>query len=174
MSRKNVKSGKDETNKATVDNLDGNIGENLEKIDLLESKNADLLKTIQMTQAEFENYRKRVERDRALHSEMSNKDLILNLLPALDNFEIAFKSQKSSFEDFMKGMELIYSQMLDILKKEGLEPINAIGERFNPHFHECLLQEESDKDSGTVIEEFQKGYLLREKVIRPTKVKIAK
>lgn len=140
----------------------------------LSTKNDELLKTLQMVQAEFENYKKRVERDRTAYSDMSNKDLILSLLPALDNFEIALKSHKNSFEDFLKGMELIYSQLLDILSKEGLHSIETFDKKFDPRFHECLMQEDSDKDSGMILEEFQKGYTLKDKVIRPSKVKISK
>jgi molecular chaperone GrpE len=74
----------------------------------------------------------------------------------------------------LKGIELIYAQLLDVLKKEGLQAIESLHVPFNPHKHECLMQEDSDKESGTIIEEFQKGYMLKEIVIRPAKVKIAK
>ncbi len=150
------------------------MNEEVKQIEELKSKNNDLLRTLQMIQADFENYKKRVERDRVSHSAMSNKDLILSILPAIDNFEIALKSKKSSLEDFVKGIELIYSQLLDILRKEGLSPIETFEKKFDPKLHECLMQEESDKESGTIIEEFQKGYTLKEVVVRPSKVKIAK
>jgi molecular chaperone GrpE len=142
----------------------------------LKEKNTDLLKTVQMLQAEFENYKKRVDRDRQSHADMSNKSLILNILPVIDNFEMALKSEehKTANQDFLKGIELIYAQLLDVLKKEGLQAIESLHVPFNPHKHECLMQEDSDKESGTIIEEFQKGYMLKEIVIRPAKVKIAK
>jgi molecular chaperone GrpE len=142
----------------------------------LKEKNTDLLKTVQMLQAEFENYKKRVDRDRQSHADMSNKSLILNILPVIDNFEMALKSEehKQANQDFLKGIELIYAQLLDVLKKEGLQAIESLHVPFNPHKHECLMQEDSDKESGTIIEEFQKGYMLKEIVIRPAKVKIAK
>lgn len=144
------------------------------EVDILKEKNADLLKTVQMLQAEFENYKKRVDRDRQVQVTMANKDLILSILPVLDNFEIALASHKDVDKEFLKGMELIYSQLFDILKKQGLEPIATLEQKFDPYKHECLMQGDSDKESGTIIEEFQKGYMLNETVIRPAKVKIAK
>lgn len=147
-----------------------------DEVEILKEKNADLLKTVQMLQAEFENYQKRVDRDRQAHSAMSNKSLILNILPVIDNFEMALKSEehKTANDDFIKGIELIYAQMLDVLKKEGLRAIQTENQKFNPYQHECLMQEESEQETGTIIEEFQKGYMLKEQVIRPAKVKIAK
>ncbi len=150
------------------------------EVDILKEKNNELLKTVQYVQAEFQNYKNRVERDRQEHAQFANKDLILNLLPVIDNFELAIKSANDHKKDkqidseFLKGMELIYSQLLDILKKEGLKQIDTFNEDFDPYKHECLMQEESDKKSNTIIEEFQKGYFLKDKVIRHAKVKVAK
>lgn len=150
------------------------------EIEVLKQKNVELLKTAQYVQAEFQNYKNRVERDRTEHSQYANKDLVVNILPVLDNFELAIKSanehkkEKNIDEEFLKGTELIYSQLLDILKKEGLEQIDTFNEAFNPYKHECLMQGESEKEPNTIIEEFQKGYVLKDKVIRHAKVKVAK
>ncbi len=146
----------------------------------LKQKNEDLLSTLRMVQAEFENYKKRVERDRESLIKNSNKDLIMDILPIIDNLEIALQSQeknvdeKEELSEFVKGVELIYSQLIDMLKRAGVEQIDAYGKSFDPHYHECLMQAESDKESGTVIEQFQKGYILNGSVIRPAKVKVAK
>ncbi len=175
------KKGKEKGSGKEVEQLNNRIYE-------LEEKNADLLSTLKMVQADFENYKKRVERDRKESVEMSNKELIMNLLPILDNFGIALQSygkssdemtdedsdEGSGLKEFLKGVELIYSQFLDSLKKEGVEQIRSVGEKFDPRFHECLMQGDSEEESGTIIEEFQKGYTLKDKVIRPAKVKVAK
>ncbi len=142
-------------------------------VETLKTQNNNLLSTLKYVQAEFENYKKRVDRDRKLQIEMSTKEVMLDILPVIDNFEIALKSTKESNE-FVKGMELIYSQLLDVLKKQGLTPIDTFETKFNPHVHECMMQEESEKESGIILEEFQKGYMLNGVVIRPSKVKVAK
>lgn len=142
-------------------------------LESLKAQNDNLLSTLKYVQAEFENYKKRVDRDRKQQIEMSTKEVMLDILPVIDNFEIALKSPKESNE-FVKGMELIYSQLLDVLKKQGLTPIDTFETKFNPHVHECMMQEESEKESGIILEEFQKGYMLNGVVIRPSKVKVAK
>lgn len=139
----------------------------------LQEKVNDLIDTLQRVQADFENYRKRTEKERCEFAQAACKDIVIELLPVVDNFELALK-HTSNPEDFIKGIELVYVQMQDILRKSGLEPIKSLGEKFNPGFHEALMQEESEKEKGTIIEEFQKGYILGGKVIRHTKVKVAK
>ena len=124
-------------------------------------------------QAEFENYKKRVEKESCEFVKAANEELIEKLLPIMDNFELALKSCRAK-DDFYKGMELIYSQLIETLHSQGLKPINCIGKKFDPYYHEVLLVEESDKEDNTVLEELQKGYLLYDKVIRHSKVKIAK
>lgn len=154
------------------------------KNDELHTKNQELLSTVKYVQAEFENYKKRIERDKEEQIHMANKDLIVNILPVIDNFEIALKPTRNKDEvlegathkddDFLKGMELVYSQLIDILKKQGIEQIRSLGEIYNPHFHEVLMQVDSEEKSGKIIEEFQKGYLMKDRVLRPSKVKVAK
>ena len=133
----------------------------------------ELIDTLQHLQAEFENYRKHVEKEKARTKEYAHRDLITKLLPILDSFELAVKSDKDP-ERFRKGVEMIYAQFVSILKSEGLKPIEAAGMRFDPHLHEVLLKQESDKPEDTVLEELQKGYQLKDWVIRHSKVKISK
>lgn len=149
-----------------------------------EQKIAELVSTLQHVQAEFENYRKRVERLNEEHKKFAKKELITKLLPILDNFELALKNKtlckcRGSDEDdgsnaFIKGIEMIYSSMHSLLESEGVKKIDAVGKMFDPELHEVLMAEESDEKENTVIEEFQHGYKLHSRVIRHAKVKIAK
>ena len=132
-----------------------------------------LTETVQIVQADFENYKKRTEKDKEEFVKYACQNIVLDLLPILDNFELALKHTKNK-EEFVKGIELVYSNLIDILDKKGLKPINALSKEFDPVMHEALMQEKSKEKPGIVIEEFQKGYMINDKVIRPTKVKVAK
>jgi molecular chaperone GrpE len=128
--------------------------------------------------ADFDNFKKRAASEREDIIWFSNEALILALLPILDNFDRAMKhtdSCKTMDEDILKGFALIKRQLEDILTKIGLAPVEALGKAFDPNIHEAVLTRESkDKEDGTVIEEMQKGYKLRDKVIRPSMVIVAK
>jgi molecular chaperone GrpE len=136
-------------------------------------KTEELTILLKKVQADFENYKKRVEKEKKEFTQFASQELVKNILPLLDSFQLALANDKDN-EEFKKGVELIYSQLWQILETEGLKPIDALGKQFDPYFHEALMQEESDKEEGTVIEELQKGFMLKDNVIRPTKVKIAK
>lgn len=139
-----------------------------------EEKAADYVLMLQRLQAEFENYKKRAERERLEYTEQANAQLVLGLLPVLDNFERALQVESSNGDSLKKGMKMIFSQLYTILEREGLSPIEAVGELFDPYYHEAVLTDEGDYDEDTVIEEFEKGYLFRNKVLRPSKVKVGK
>jgi len=94
-------------------------------------------------------------------------------LPIIDSFELAFKN-KDQHEDFVKGVELIYSQLFDLIDKSGVQVINPINEKFDPHFHEPLMQKESEKPENTILEVLQKGYLMHGKLLRTAKVVVSK
>lgn len=130
---------------------------------------ADYKETLQRLQAEFENYKKRVEKDVALSNACSRQDFIKKLLPVIDSFELALKNKEGA--DFKKGVEMIYAELYSLLRNEGLAPIDALGKRFDPYVHEAVMKEESDEDE-VVLEEFQRGYKLGDAVIRHSKVKI--
>jgi molecular chaperone GrpE len=138
-----------------------------------EEKLKELTDTLQHLQAEFENYKKRIEKENCEFIKIANEDLIKALLPIIDNFELALKSCRVK-DDFYKGMELIYSQLINALRSQGLKHIDCIGKIFDPYYHEVLVVEESGEEPNTIIEELQKGYLLHDKVMRHSKVKIAK
>ena len=137
-----------------------------------EKEIAESTETLQRLQAEFENYKKRIEKESAEFRKYSNAKLITRLLPILDSFELALKNTKE--EGFKKGIELIYSQLYQTLEEQGLRKIEALNQKFDPYKHEVLLTEESGEDEDTIIEELQKGYMLNDAVLRHTKVKITK
>lgn len=134
----------------------------------------DYLSMVQRLQAEFENYKKRAERERIEYMEQANSQLILKLLSVLDNFERGLASEKSDSDSFRKGVDMIFSQLKSILEAEGLSVIEAEGEEFDPYYHEAVLTEVGDYDDDIVIEEFEKGYMFKSKVLRPSKVKVGK
>lgn len=138
-----------------------------------EAKLEELTATLQRVQAEFENYKKRTEKEGQDLARSASKGMVMKLLPVLDDFELALMN-KDNKDDFIKGMELIYSKMFSMLEVEGLEPIEAKGKKFDPYKHEALLTEEAECGNDTVIEELQKGYMLNGKVLRHSKVKICK
>ena len=127
--------------------------------------------------AEFDNYRKRTAKEFGYLVKNANERLIFELLDTLDNFQRALNSAKTSndYENFHKGVELIYTHMKDILIKEGLKEIEAIGKPFDPNFHEAVTQAESNKyEEGSVMEEISKGYMLNDRLLRASKVVVSK
>lgn len=132
----------------------------------------ELTDTLQRLQAEFENYKKRVEKESVESRKYVAADLIKKLLPVLDSFELALNNTNDK-EEFMKGVEMIYAQFHGILEAEGLRPINAVGEKCDPYKHEVLLKQESDKDEDIILEELQKGYAVNALIIRHSKVKVS-
>jgi molecular chaperone GrpE len=139
------------------------------------NREGELVSTVQMLQAEFENYRKRIERDRAQFCEFAGKAFVEKLIPAMDNFELALKNKDDeNKEEFVMAIMMVYSQIWEVLKAEGLERIEAKGKMFDPELHSPLLQEESDEKPNTVLEELKPGYMFKCKVIRHTMVKLAK
>jgi molecular chaperone GrpE len=128
------------------------------------------------TAAEFDNYRKRVERERRELSEYISADILIELLPIVDNFERALQAPGGAdTEAFVRGMELIYKQLLDLLKKRGITPITALGADFDPNFHQAVIHEVSDAHrEGEVMQELQRGYLIGDRLLRPAMVKVAK
>jgi len=128
------------------------------------------------TAAEFDNYRKRVERDRRDLSEFAAADAMLDLLPIIDNLERALQAPSvGEPEPFRKGVEMIHKQMLDLLRKRGVRPIEALGADFDPNMHQAVMHEASDEHrEGEVMQELQRGYTLGERLLRPAMVKVAK
>lgn len=138
-----------------------------------EQRIKELTDTLQRLQAEFENYKKRAEKQGEELGKYLKADLIARLLPTLDSFEMALKNT-SDKEKFIKGVELIFAQLYSLLESEGIRPIKAVGEQFDPYRHEVLMKQESDKEEDIILEELQKGYMLNDKVLRHSKVKVSK
>lgn len=147
------------------------------QIDTMTQERATLYDQLLRRQAEFENYRRRVEREKGETYTRARAEVVLELLPVIDNFERAMASLENSGGDadsLRHGVELIHKQFKDALTKFGLEPVESVGQTFDPHLHEAVTIEATDKHKeNTVIEEFQRGYKLGEKLLRPAKVKVA-
>jgi molecular chaperone GrpE len=142
----------------------------------LKNENASVKDQLLRKQAEFENYRRRTERERSEVYKRGKKEVLIEMLSVLDNFERAMQSvSKTAEEDALKlGFELIYKQFKDILMRMGIEPVESIGQFFDPHVHEAVtIEQTSEHEANTVIEEFQKGYKLGDQLLRPAQVKVA-
>ena len=139
---------------------------------LIEEKN-DLTDRLLRRQAEFDNFRRRAEREKADVLEFANTDTVRSILPILDDFERALKVECTG-KEYARGMELIYQRLLDALKKLGLEPISAKGLKFDPNLHHAVdMLETDDAEDHMVLDEYQPGYNFRGRLLRPAMVKVA-
>ncbi len=141
----------------------------------LEAKLADLENRYYRLQADFDNSRRRARLDLESSEKYRAQKLISDLLPAIDNFERALQmeSDNEQVKSVLQGMEMVYRSMLEALKNEGAEQIEAVGKEFDPQIHQAVMQVEVEGfDSNIVVEEFQKGYILKDRVIRPAMVKV--
>jgi len=126
------------------------------------------------SRADFENFRRRMEREKGDYFKHALSGVMRDVLPVLDNFERALASGSEGGEDFHRGIELIHKQFVDALQKQGLRSINTAGVPFDPTVHEAIMSEErEDMPSGTVIEVFQKGFFLNDRLVRPALVKVS-
>jgi molecular chaperone GrpE len=169
----------EESNDSGVESRD--VDDN--QIQELKDKNVELEKRLEEAenrylrlQADFDNFRRRTKLDFEANAKYKSQNLITDLLPALDNFERALKMEADNEQSksLLQGMEMVYRGLLDVLKKEGVESIETVGKEFDPHMHQAVMMiEDEDHASNVVIEEFQKGYLLKDRVIRPAMVKVS-
>ncbi len=125
--------------------------------------------------ADFDNFRKRQVRERAEWIVRANEDLFLELLPVLDHYEMGLKSAEEHQTDpsVIEGFKLVYNQLLDVLKKANVTPIETIGKEFDPHHHEALTHMPSDKPAETIVQEVRRGYLLGDKLLRAAQVVVS-
>lgn len=164
-----------ETEKAKMVELENIKKELEEKLVAKNSEFEDLDARYARLQADFVNFRKRTEKEKESLYAYASEEIISQMLQVIDNFERALASMEDKEDSFFKGMEMIYVQLVKVLSENGLEEIKALGEKFDPNYHHAVLQEESkEHDEDTIIEVFQKGYKIKEKVIRPSMVKVAK
>ncbi|MGA2711525.1 MAG: nucleotide exchange factor GrpE [Bryobacteraceae bacterium] len=133
----------------------------------------ELKELLQRRQAEFDNFRKRTEKERSDYLQHAGMDLVRGMLPILDDFDRALKVEAGNAE-YSKGIEMIYNRMYEALKKVGLEPIETAGHMFDPHLHQAVERVETkDAADGTILGEFQRGYNFKGKLLRPSMVKVA-
>jgi len=167
------------------DNLDEEVNENVEENnediksdednveDDKDAKIEELTNSLSRLQADFINYKNRTERERSQSIALANERLILKLLPIIDDIERALDNADNK-DGFYDGITLIHENLLNILEKEGLKQIDSDNKEFDPNYHHAILMESNDEvESNHIIETFQKGYILNDKVIRPSMVKVS-
>jgi molecular chaperone GrpE len=151
----------------------GEVGDDLA---VARSQAAEYLAHLQRLQAEFDNYRKRILREQTRAVEMASEPLARRLLEVLDEFDLALMAaeRRPDFEQFLHGVELVYAKLLDILRAEGLERIEAEGKPFDPERHEALMQAHEGEGEPYVADVLRQGYTLKGRVIRPAGVKVGR
>ncbi|MEQ6389389.1 nucleotide exchange factor GrpE [Bacillaceae bacterium S4-13-58] len=175
-----------EQDKITEENVEGNLEENVETEVVEESVSVQEYQNVQKEkdevyqrflrlQADYENFKRRTIKEREADRKYRSQDLIQDILPVLDNFERALQIQaeEASFSQFVDGMKMVYNQLRQALVKEGIEEIGAEGQPFDPNFHQAVMQvQDPEQPPNTIVEVFQKGYRLKDRVIRPAMVKV--
>ena len=146
------------------------------KKDKKDEQIADLTDKLTRNMAEFDNYRKRTEKEKSAMYEIGAKDVVEKILPVVDNFERGRQSVPEDQKDdpFVDGMDKIYKQLMTTLEGIGVKPIEAVGQEFDPNFHNAVMHvEDEELGENVVAEEFQKGYMYRDSVVRHSMVKVA-
>lgn len=147
----------------------------LEELEEEKAKSADYLRRLQYLQADFENYRKRVEKEMSDNRQYGNQRLLADLVIVNDELELALRKAEESNESptITEGLRMVHNRLHNLLSKEGVEKIQALGSRFNPDIHDAALRVESEDEDGMVIEEIRQGYTFKGRVLRPSVVKVA-
>lgn len=165
----------------TIEEVLENESEDTENEELVEEKELDAeeesyKESLIRLQADFSNYKKRTEKEKSDIYKYASEDILLDMLGTLDNFEraLAAVDEENAEEGFCKGMDMIYKSLLETLKKYGLSEIDALNATFDPNKHHAVMQASvDDVESDIVVEVFQKGYCVKDKVIRPSMVKVS-
>lgn len=147
-----------------------------EKKDKKDEKIEELTDRLTRQMAEFDNFRKRTEKEKSQMYEIGAKDVIDKILPVVDNFERGLKTAKESEKEdpFIQGMEMVYKQLMTALEGIGVKPIEALGKEFDPEFHNAVMHvDDAELGENVIVEELQKGYLYRDSVVRYSMVKVA-
>ncbi len=148
-----------------------------ERTAVLEEEKGELFEKLQRVSADFANFQKRAPKQLADSIGYEKEKIIKTLLPALDNFERTLESAPAAenVDVLVKGIQIIYDQMLDVLKSHDVQEINALGEQFDPMLHEAMLRKsDANEEDNVILEQYQKGYLLNGRVLRPSKVIVNK
>ncbi|MCK8815917.1 nucleotide exchange factor GrpE [Natroniella sulfidigena] len=159
-----------------IKKLEGEIKGLEEELASAKEEKEKYLQRVKRLKADFSNYKKRMTKEKEKIVSNANQELLLDLLPVIDNFERALASSKNSDDssDVLQGVEMIYKQLFKVLTTNGVEEIEAVGEEFDPNYHEAVGKVESEEyDSGIVAEEMQKGYLFNGVLLRPAMVRVA-
>ena len=136
---------------------------------------AELNERIVRLTADFDNFRKRAQREKDEARQFANQGLLEKLLPVLDNFEMALTAVKDADPSVRDGVQMILDQLLGVLKESGVEPVDAMGQLFDPNLHEALSQQETTEvEEGIVVQQVQRGYKLNDRLVRPARVVVAK
>jgi molecular chaperone GrpE len=156
-----------------AETLEGKLAAIAAERDQLASEKNDFQDRLMRARAEFDNARKRMERERSDYLQFAAMDLVRDLLPMLDDFERALKVETAD-ANYAKGVELIYQRLYDTLKKMGLEPIESAGKPFDPNIHQAVERVPTEEaEDQTVLGEFQRGYNFKGKLLRPAMVRVA-
>lgn len=165
-----------ESAEETEDKKDKKLFKRKPKKDKKDEQIEDLTDKLTRQMAEFDNYRKRTEKEKTAMYEIGAKEVVEKILPVVDNFErgLAAVPEDKKEDSFVAGMEMIYKQIMTTLEEIGVKPIEAVGKEFNPNFHNAVMHiEDEEFGENIVTEEFQKGYTYRESVVRHSMVKVA-
>ena len=168
--------GKETNSEDTEEPKKKKLFEKKNKKDKKDEQIADLTDKLTRHMAEFDNYRKRTEKEKSAMYEIGAKDVVEKILPIVDNFERGLQSVPEEKKDdpFVDGMDKIYKQMMSTLEGIGVKPIEAVGQEFDPNFHNAVMHvEDEELGENVVAEEFQKGYMYRDSVVRHSMVKVA-
>ncbi len=135
----------------------------------------ELRQTLMRRQADFDNYRKRIEKERADDAKRATARVIENLIPIIDGFEQALAAHREAeYENYRRGFELIYKQLIDNVTRLGVERTDPLGKQFDPHLHQAMDRTETvDQEDGTILQVFQPGYVFHGRVLRPAMVRVA-
>jgi len=164
---------KDQSDESTEQELINKLEQDI--VHLQQEKDQIYNKMLRL-QAEYDNFKKRTQKEKQSELKYKAQDVVNELLPAIDNFERALQVEVTGeTANFVEGMEMVYRQFKDALINQGVEEIETVGKEFDPNIHHAVMQvEDEEKDSNIIVEELQKGYMLKDRVIRPAMVKVNK
>jgi len=164
----------DQMDETTEQNEQLSLEDVLGELEQFKADAAELLDRLQRSQAEFANYRRRIEGERELTRIRATEDLVRKLLPVADDFDRALRSVPEDIADnpWIEGIRLVERKLWKVLEGEGISLMESVGQPFDPSLHEAVMVDEGDGEADTVVEEFQRGYLVHETVLRPAMVKV--
>ncbi|WLR46217.1 nucleotide exchange factor GrpE [Halobacillus litoralis] len=165
----------DEKDEAQNEEPEQTVVEETDEAEKLRQEKEELNNRLLRLQADYDNFRRRTQKEKEADRKYRSQSLVEELIPALDNFERALQVEVDgdAAKNFANGMKMVYDQFKAALEKEGVEEIPAKGEEFDPHMHQAIMQvEDENYESNIVVEELQKGYRLKDRVIRPSMVKV--